>query len=121
MLTSVGTSGTAADRQVFETLKVQPRSLPKSWLFAAHALHTGEGEKIMRSWLVYSAGIQVNNRFLLATIAMRAVRRLHINSTRTEETTNRVLEQIASGSFTDTSFPELTPAPAMEPVLIPVA
>jgi hypothetical protein len=75
----------------------------------------------MRSWLVYSAGVQVNNRFLLATIAMRAVRRLHINSTRTEETTNRVLAQIASGSYTDTAFPELAPMPTIEPVLIPVA
>jgi hypothetical protein len=75
----------------------------------------------MRSWLVYSAGVQVTNRFLLATIAMRAVRRLHIVSTRTEETTNRVLVEIAGGSYTDASFPEIAPAPAIEPLLIPVA
>jgi hypothetical protein len=75
----------------------------------------------MRSWLVYSAGVQVTNRFLLATIAMRAVRRLHIVSTRTEETTNRVLAEIAGGSYKDTAFPELLPTPAIEPLLIPVA
>ena len=75
----------------------------------------------MRSLLVYSAGAQVPNRFLLATIAMRAVRRLHISSTRTEETANHVLAQIADGSYTDTVFPECAPAPAIDSVLLPVA
>jgi hypothetical protein len=74
----------------------------------------------MRSWLVYSAGTQVTNRFLLATIAMRAVRRLHIDSTRTEETTNRVLAEIAGGSYTDTALPEIVPMPAIEPLLMPI-
>jgi hypothetical protein len=72
----------------------------------------------MRSQLVYCAGLQVENRFLLATIAMRAVRTLHINSARTEDTANRVLAEIATGRYVDAKVPELAPLPAIEAFLI---
>lgn len=72
----------------------------------------------MRSQLVYSAGLQVANRFLLATIAMRAVRTLHINSARTEDTANQVLAEIAGGRYSDVEVPKLAPLPTIEPLLI---
>jgi hypothetical protein len=72
----------------------------------------------MRSTLVYSAGIQIENRFLLATVVMRAVRTLHISSTRTQDTANRVFAEIANGRFTPTSLPDLLPPPSIEPLLI---
>jgi hypothetical protein len=72
----------------------------------------------MRSELVYCAGLQVENRFLLATIAMRAVRTLHINSARTEDTANQVLAEIAKGRYVDAQIPELAPPPTIEPLLI---
>ena len=72
----------------------------------------------MRSNLVYSAGIQIENRFLLATVVMRAVRRLHIDSTRTEDTANQVFTDIANGRYTPTHLPEPAPPPLIEPLLI---
>ncbi len=72
----------------------------------------------MRSELVYSAGLQIENRFLLATIVMRAVRSLHIDSTRTEDTANRVFTEIASGRYTQATLPEPVPPPLIEPLLI---
>jgi len=72
----------------------------------------------MRSELVYSAGLQIENRFLLATIAMRAVRTLHINSSRTEDTANKVLAEIAKGRYVDAEIPEFVPPPAIEALLI---
>lgn len=72
----------------------------------------------MRSDLVYSAGIQIENKFLLATVVMRAVRRLHVASTRTEDTANQVLSDVATGRYVPTVLPEPTPPPAIEPLLI---
>ena len=43
----------------------------------------------MRAQLVYSAGIRVPKRFLLTTLAIKAVQSLHISSTRTEDTAIR--------------------------------
>jgi hypothetical protein len=43
----------------------------------------------MRSELVYSAGLKIENRFLLSATVMRAVRKLHVSSGRTEDTVNR--------------------------------
>lgn len=63
----------------------------------------------MRSELVYSAAEKVENRFLLATLTIRAVRRLHIVSTRTEETANKVLSELAGGNFLEVKTPELKP------------
>lgn len=72
----------------------------------------------MRSDLVHSAGRSIENRFLLATVVMRAVRRLHITSTRTEDTTNAVFSDISNGRFVQVALPEPAPLPAIEPLLI---
>ncbi|QNI30785.1 hypothetical protein H7849_16880 [Alloacidobacterium dinghuense] len=72
----------------------------------------------MRSQLVYSAAVKVENRFLLATITIRAVRRLHIISTRTEDTANRVLTDLAAGNFLEVKTPELKPLPLIEALSI---
>ncbi len=75
----------------------------------------------MRSQLVYSAGIQISNRFLLSTVAMNAVRKLHINSTRVEDTTNHVFSEVANGNFVEVTMPEVKTIPAIEPMLLPIA
>jgi hypothetical protein len=72
----------------------------------------------MRSELVYSAGIQISNRFLLATVAMKAVQRLHIATTRTEETANRVFSDVAEGRFVEVKLPPIKPQPPIEPLLV---
>ena len=64
----------------------------------------------MRSELVYSAGIKIANRFLLATVAIKAVRKLHISTTRTEDTANVVFVDVAAGRYTDVSMPEIAPS-----------
>jgi len=75
----------------------------------------------MRSELVYSAGIQISNRFLLATVAMNAVRRLHITSTRVEDTTNQVFSEVANGNFVQAKMPEIKTPPVIDPLLLPIA
>ena len=72
----------------------------------------------MRSNLVYSAGLRIENRFLLATVVMRAVRKLHIDSTRTKDTTNRVFSEVAGGRYLSVKLPTLVPTTAIEPLLI---
>lgn len=72
----------------------------------------------MRSELVYSASIRIDNRFLLATVTMRAVKRLHIVSTRTEDTANHVLSEVASGRFVEVKMPELKPLAPIDTLLI---
>ena len=72
----------------------------------------------MRSELVYSAGLQIANRFLLATVAIKAVRKLHISTTRTEDTANVVFVDVASGRYTDVSMPEILPQAAIEPLIV---
>jgi hypothetical protein len=72
----------------------------------------------MRSELVYSAGIRIPNRFLLATVTIKAVQSLHISTTRTEDTANRVFEEVAMGRYVDVTMPEVMPQPAIEPLLI---
>ena len=72
----------------------------------------------MRSNLVYSAGLQVENRFLLATVVMRAVRRLHVSATRTEDTANQVLAEIAQGKYAPPALPEPVPPPVIEALLV---
>ena len=72
----------------------------------------------MRSQLVYEAGLKIENRFLLATTAMKATRKLHVGSTRTEDTVNRVLAEVANGMAVHGELPEITPAPAIEALLI---
>lgn len=75
----------------------------------------------MRSELVYSAGNQISNRFLLSTVAMGAVRKLHINSTRVEDTTNMVFTEVAKGNYVEAKMPAIKPAPHIELLLLPVA
>ncbi|MFZ0630593.1 MAG: hypothetical protein WA399_00835 [Acidobacteriaceae bacterium] len=72
----------------------------------------------MRSNLVYSAGRIIGNRFLLATVVIRAVRVLHINSTRTEDTANRVFSDISEGRYSPGTLPEPAAPPLIEPLLI---
>ncbi|MGA7341216.1 MAG: DNA-directed RNA polymerase subunit omega [Terracidiphilus sp.] len=72
----------------------------------------------MRSDLVYSAALKIENRFLLATTVMQAVRRLHINSTRTEDTANRVLVDVARGRYAHGELPAIAPPPAIDLLLI---
>jgi len=63
----------------------------------------------MRSELVYSAGLKIENRFLLSAMMMRAVRLLHVTSARTEDTLNRVFAEVAEGRFTHMGLAEITP------------
>ncbi len=72
----------------------------------------------MRSELVYEAGLKIENRFLLATTAMQAARKLHVNSTRTEDTVNRVFAEVASGTRVHEKLPEVTPPPTIDALLI---
>jgi len=72
----------------------------------------------MRSELVYEAGLKIENRFLLATTAMRATRKLHVNSTRTEDTVNKVLVEVANGTRVHKELPEITPPPAIDTLIV---
>ncbi len=74
----------------------------------------------MRSQLVYAANLQMKNRYLMSVVTMLAVRKLHIASTRTEDTANHVLSELAAGRALDVTMPELKPLPAIEPLLVPV-
>ena len=72
----------------------------------------------MRSDLVYSAGLQVHNRFLLASAVMKAVRKLHVDSTRTEDTINRVFSEVAKSKHLVDKLPEIVPPPTIDVLLI---
>jgi hypothetical protein len=72
----------------------------------------------MRSDLVYSAGRSIENRFLLVTVASRVIRSLHVDSTRTQETTNRALADISQGRFAPAALPEPAPQPFIEVLTI---
>ena len=72
----------------------------------------------MRSELVYSAGLKIENRFLLSATVMRAARMLHVNSGRTEDTLNRVFTDVAEGRFIDVKLPKITPPPAIDALVV---
>lgn len=72
----------------------------------------------MRSDLVYAAGLQIENRFLLASTVMRAVRKLHVDSTRSEDTINKVFTEVAGSRQIIGKLPEITPPAPMEILLI---
>lgn len=72
----------------------------------------------MRSELVYWAGIKIANRFLLTTVTIKAVRKLHISTTRTEDTANSVFQEVALGRYTDVRMPELAPQVAIESLVV---
>jgi len=75
----------------------------------------------VRSALVHSARNQITNRFLLSTVAMSAVRKLHINSTRVEDTTNQVLSEVANGNYVRVKMPEIKAAEDIGHLLLPIA
>jgi hypothetical protein len=72
----------------------------------------------MRSELVYEAGLKIENRFLLAATVMRAARKLHISSTRTEDTVNQVFLEVAKGTRLHGELPEITPPPPIDILVI---
>lgn len=72
----------------------------------------------MRSSLVYQAGLKIENRFLLATTVMQAVRKLHVSATRSEDTTNQVFADVAIGRYAPGALPEVTPPPPIDILLI---
>lgn len=75
----------------------------------------------MRSDLVYAAGLRIENRFLLASTAMVAVRRLHVDATRTEDTINKVFTEVASSTHQRQligQLPEITPPPVIDTLII---
>jgi hypothetical protein len=72
----------------------------------------------MRSELVYEAGLKIENRFLLAATVMRTVKKLHVNSTRTEDTVNRVFAEVAKGTRIHAELPEITPPPPIDDLLL---
>jgi hypothetical protein len=72
----------------------------------------------MRSKLVYSAGLKIENRFLLSAMVMRAVRKLHVSSTRTEDTLNRVFTDVAEGRYVDVELPPVAPPPAIDALVV---
>lgn len=75
----------------------------------------------MRSQLVYEAGIKIGNRFLLATTTMRAAKKLHVSSTRTEDTVNTVLAEVAKGTQMIGKLPAITPPPPIDELITPAA
>ena len=75
----------------------------------------------MRSELVYLAGVRISNRFLLSTVAIGAVRKLHISSTRVEDTTNQVFSEVANGNYVQVKMPQIKAVPAIDPILLPLA
>ena len=72
----------------------------------------------MRSELVYLAGLKIENRFLLSTTVMRAVRKLHVSSGRTEDTVNKVFADVAEGRYADGKLPEITPPPLIDALVV---
>ena len=75
----------------------------------------------MRSNLVYAAGLRVENRFLLASTAMQAVRKLHVDATRTEDTINKVFTEIAASTQFIAKLPEITPPPPLDELITSAA
>ena len=65
----------------------------------------------MRSQLVYDADHRIENRFLLAAVAMRAARKLHVSSARTEDTVNTVLVKVAKSRCAHGALPQVAPPP----------
>jgi hypothetical protein len=66
----------------------------------------GSYERMLHSWrfplrseIVFEAALKVPNRYSLCLAAARATRRLHVPSTRTQDTMNQVLSDISSGRY----------------------
>jgi len=73
----------------------------------------------MRSRLVYEAGLKVKNRFLLASIVMQAVRKMHAAPAPTEDTVNRVFAKVATAQYAHGQLPDVTPSSSVDALLIP--
>lgn len=73
----------------------------------------------MRSEIVFEAASRIPNRYSLCLAAARATRRLHVPSTRTQDTMNQVLIDISSGKYGSViETPEISsPAPPESDVL----
>jgi hypothetical protein len=72
----------------------------------------------MRSVLVYSAGLKIENRFLLSATVMRAVRKFHVSSTRTEDTLNKIFVEVGEGRFAYGVLPEIEPPPSIDMLVV---
>jgi len=70
----------------------------------------------MRSEKVYRALSHIPNRFRLCQATARATKRLHIPSTRTEDTMNSVLSEISNGKLGDVieSRAQAAPLPTVD-------
>lgn len=71
----------------------------------------------MRSTLVFDAGEKIVNRFLLASTVMLATKKLHVPSTRTEDTVNRVFSDVAKGSPVHAPLHKIVPPPVIEELI----
>lgn len=72
----------------------------------------------MRSKRIYQAALKIENRFLLAASVMRAAKKLHIRSTRMQDTVNKVLSEVGNGKPVHGALPAITPPPAIDELLI---
>src|SRR5208282_4869664 len=127
MLASKGFSRDLSSRQPSSSLCFRHRTRKAlNWFGGLHLDEPGSVANVrlprigahMRSKLVYSAGLKIENRFLLSATVMRAVRKLHINSSRTEDTLNRVFADVAEGRYVDVELPPIAPPPAIDALLI---
>ncbi len=51
-------------------------------------------------------------------MVMRATRKLHVASCRTEDTLNRVFSDVAEGRYIDVKMPEIAPPPAIDVLVV---
>lgn len=98
--------------------RVNTASVRKRARLLLETLHHRELRLMMRSELVFEAGIKIENRFLLATTTMQATRKLHVSATRTEDTVNRVLTEVANGTRMHGKLPEVVPPAVIDVLLI---
>lgn len=72
----------------------------------------------MRSQLVFDAGLNIDNRFLLSATVMRASKKLHIASTRTADTVNKVFVEVAKGRCMYEQLPKPAPPAIIDLFLV---
>jgi hypothetical protein len=68
----------------------------------------------MRSENVFLAASRIPNRYTLCHALAQATRQLHVASTRTQDTTNKVLVDIGSGSYGMVVKSQVLPPPPTE-------
>jgi hypothetical protein len=98
-----------------------PSGAQERFRLSIEALHNQELRYIMRSKLVFDAGIRIQNRFLLAATVMRAAKKLHVNSTRSEDTVNEVFAEVAKGTYAHGELPEIVPPAPIDALVISTA